>query len=1007
MARSTVHYANNETNNILKRLHNKLRPAGTPVERVEYIIELLLLRVFEVKLKQEEAFFDLRALFDGEDYRYLFSSLLTLSGDQVLTELNKRIFPFYANITAHARKVLAENPSAEIQDQLVLMEEVFANSNFTNNVKGGVVHEVIQLVNAIDEATILQTDLLGDAIESALSETGGTRDLGLHRTPDHIRKLMVEMVDPDFSDIIFDPATGTAGLLFDAFDYALDKAERTRNFPPAHIANQFYRMGLSGIEYSGRIRKMAAVNMYIRHLNPHNIEQGDSLRMFDPARDAETKTVILTNPPFGAERDQDSYPNVWEDFSREAETTILFVKLIYEHLKRGGRCAVVVSEGFMTWGQRSAVALRKLLLTETNLRAIISLPQGVFVSKGGAGPKTSILYFEKGQATEFVWFYKITNDGFTLGTNRKPMAGSQIPELLEIFKTVQQGIRPPDTRHSFCIPREWMETLDPRAADRLRDETRATVTERNAIKREKRAADLEKQRAANKMTDAQIQEKLEQFDALAAIQVESEIAKALDNAHTYSFNLPNYRSNLAPAQLQQWRALVAEIEPQNGTSIEARYHALQTADSETALRILASFDPQNALEVDIASAYLMRIGEDGAHGNAALQGLGDLLRKGTRYPFVALRDYLVLDADKIKPSNMPEAIFTVLGVSNETGIFINEKLVGAEIRQSYYRVRTNQFCYNPYRVNVGSIGLNEFDYENQIISGAYNVFGVNEAELSPKYLFALFKSKPFIEFVNDKASGGVRMDFKIEYLQDWQIPLPPLEVQQEIVSAIEKQRQIIAGASGIEKSFSIEIELQNDLILTPIGEAVIDTRNGWSPVCHGGPQAVLTISCLQNGKIDFTQLKFTSETTKSVEKYFVREGDFFYSRGNTKELVALAAIAVAPVPNRIVFSDLLTRVEFDGDKILPEFAVYLFNSNLGRKYFGSVPEGGAPNMVKVSQEYMSNFRVPYFGQVQKQKEIVERLDMQINALEGVRLLRVQAEQRIEKILAEVWGEEDE
>ena len=89
MGRSTVHYADNETNNTLKRLHNKLRPAVTPVERVEYIIELLLLRIFEAKLKQDGTFTPLRKLFEGENYRLLFSHLLSLTGDQILSELNK------------------------------------------------------------------------------------------------------------------------------------------------------------------------------------------------------------------------------------------------------------------------------------------------------------------------------------------------------------------------------------------------------------------------------------------------------------------------------------------------------------------------------------------------------------------------------------------------------------------------------------------------------------------------------------------------------------------------------------------------------------------------------------------------------------------------------------------------------------------------------------------------------------------------------------------------------
>ena len=186
MARSTVHYADKETNNILKKLHNKLRPAGTPVQRVEYIIELLLLRIFEVKLVQDP------------EFEQLFSSLLSLPNDQILAALNTRFFPFYAHILSQARKVWEGNLSTKVQDQLILIEEVFGNSNFTNNVTSGNMAEIIGLVAELDSERLLKTDLLGDAIESALSETGGTKDIGLHRTPDHIRQFMVGLAAPTF-----------------------------------------------------------------------------------------------------------------------------------------------------------------------------------------------------------------------------------------------------------------------------------------------------------------------------------------------------------------------------------------------------------------------------------------------------------------------------------------------------------------------------------------------------------------------------------------------------------------------------------------------------------------------------------------------------------------------------------------------------------------------------------------------------------------------------------------
>jgi type I restriction-modification system DNA methylase subunit len=124
-----------------------------------------------------------------------------------------------------ARQVFEGNLPQKVQDQLVLIEEVFSNSNFTNNVNSGNLGEVISIVaNDIEESRLLKTDLLGDAIESVLSETGGTKDVGLFRTPDHIRQFMTGLIESTFDDQIFDPACGTGGF---SFNYLIISAKRS------------------------------------------------------------------------------------------------------------------------------------------------------------------------------------------------------------------------------------------------------------------------------------------------------------------------------------------------------------------------------------------------------------------------------------------------------------------------------------------------------------------------------------------------------------------------------------------------------------------------------------------------------------------------------------------------------------------------------------------------------------------------------------------------------------
>ncbi len=150
-----------------------------------------------------------------------------------------------------------------------------------------------------------------------------------------------------------------------------------------------------------------------------------------------------------------------------------------------------------------------------------------------------------------------------------------------------------------------------------------------------------------------------------------------------------------------------------------------------------------------------------------------------------------------------------------------------------------------------------------------------------------------------------------------------------------------------------------------------------------------------------TEVKFTSLSRDDIERFYVAEGDFFYSRGNTPELVALAGIA-RNVHNKVVFPDLLTRVKFDEALILPEYAVFLFNSKIGRQYFGNVPLGASSSMVKVSQDYMAGFAVPFMGEIAKQLEIISQLKKHNETLELLTSLKKISNQHISELISKIW-----
>ncbi len=1046
MGRSTVHYADNKTNNALKKLHNKLRPAGTPVQRVEYIIELLLLRIFETKIKQDDEFKPLRKLFSS-NYKWknpktgkeesnenrLFSFLPTVSNNQILTELNDNFFPFYSSIMNSARQVFNGNLPQKVQDQLVLIEEVFSNSNFTNNVNSGNLGEVISIVaNDIEESRLLKTDLLGDAIESALSETGGTKDVGLFRTPDHIRQFMTALVEPDFDDIIFDPACGTGGFLFDAFEFVMRGVDSSRewpgekghtelrkwfdnyfksnklDFPTIEQTTQFYRSGVTGIEYLGMIRKMAAINFYIRGLNPHNIEQGDSLAKYSPVTDHETKSIIIANPPFGAERDQEAYPDVWQEFSKESETTILFVKLMFEHLKQGGKCAVVVSEGFNTWDQFSAKALRKMLLDEAQLKAVISLPQGLFVSKSGQGPKTSILLFEKGGKTDWTWFYKITNDGYTMGTNRKEQKGNQLVECLNLYhKYVKNGEQPPVSKNQFCIPAEWIKTLDPRIKERIRKETRIALAEKGKKERAKKEKELDKKIKAKKITEVDKQKELKTFDNMLENRIQNEIAKRIDKAHNYSFNLANYKSTLSQNQITEWTEALKHIEPNGVHTLDEIYKKLNNSKQQNSLPYLKKLNPANALEFDIAREYINNLEKNYLAKQKELYSIKEIINSKQKYPYVKLKEILIEYKNFIQIEN--KKTYKQLTVSKTGIVKLRAMLLGEEIatkRQNEIQNKGIEYLiYSRLGLHTGAIGFIPEYLNDSIVSTDFPVFNSIE---NIKYLAYILQSQIFVKKVIDKnPTGAAQKRFNQKDFLEFEIPLPSLEEQNDIVEQIEKQKAIIEGADKIignwtlSKSDFIESNVKyHELTIedfAKIGTGSTPSRQV-KEYFVGNNNWVLTSEVAMNEIFETTEKLSDDAILDYGLKIYPKETILIamYGQGKTRGQSALLRIPASITQN---CGAIVVNQEVAIPKYVWYYLMAIYDKIRGQDYSGA----GVPHL---NLTIVKKIKIP-LPSLDVQNKIVLEIESKLKVLEGLRKMKSEAKKKIEKILAGVWGVETE
>lgn len=300
----------------------------------------------------------------------------------------------------------------------------------------------------IDTFTYDHSERLGDAFEYLLSVLGSQGDAGQFRTPRHIIDFMVEIIDPKKTEVILDPACGTAGFLISAYKHILkrnstgvtngngtstkgDAAEQALESPmryPGDLLQPEDRTRLArsikGYDISPDMVRLSLVNLYLHGFADPKVEEYDTLTSED--KWTEMADVILANPPFMSPKGGIKPHTRFQVQSKRSE--VLFVDYIAEHLTPSGRAAIVVPEGIIFQSQSAYVALRKMLV-ENHLAAVISLPAGVFNPYSGV--KTSVLILDRAvaKASGHVAFFKIENDGFALGTQRKAVKGSQLAQV--------------------------------------------------------------------------------------------------------------------------------------------------------------------------------------------------------------------------------------------------------------------------------------------------------------------------------------------------------------------------------------------------------------------------------------------------------------------------------------------------------------------------------------------------------------------------------------------------
>ncbi|MBA3811076.1 MAG: SAM-dependent DNA methyltransferase [Caulobacteraceae bacterium] len=327
-----------------------------------------------------------------------------------------------------------------------------------------------KVVDKLDRVPMAGRDTKGDVYEYMLGKIATAGQNGQFRTPRHIIALMVELMEPTPKDTICDPAAGTCGFLIAAAEYL--RAHNPEIFRDPALRKHFHEAAFHGFDFDPTMLRIGSMNMILHGVENPTIVARDSLSE-DIAGEKDRYSLILANPPFAGSLDYEQTAKDLQQVVKTKKTELLFLALFLRLLKVGGRAAVIVPDGVLFGSSTAHKALRRMLVEDHKLDAVISLPSGVF--RPYAGVSTAILCFTKTGVggTDNVWFYDLKADGWSLDDKRQPLLSedklgptpeadltaadhdkNNLPDVVERWEERDRAERDrPRTAQSFCVPK--------------------------------------------------------------------------------------------------------------------------------------------------------------------------------------------------------------------------------------------------------------------------------------------------------------------------------------------------------------------------------------------------------------------------------------------------------------------------------------------------------------------------------------------------------------------------
>lgn len=389
----------------------------TVIEQITFLMFARLLDITEARNEKRASRTGQAAkpIFGPEQQALRWSHFKNLPGEQMLPLVREKVFPHLKTAVSEGAKLGEYMKDA----QLLIVKHSL----------------LVSAVSMIDDLPLTEGDTKGDLYEYLLSKLTTAGINGQFRTPRHVIRLMVELVEPRPDELVADPACGTGGFLVSVLEYLYHRYSSVEGIITNEVTGEKIYTGdllephrshirgpmLNGFDFDATMLRIAGMNLLLHGVDAPEIHYQDALSTnfseHFPTAASECFDVILANPPFKGSLDPDDiHPSLLRAVKTK-KTELLFVVLMLRMLKRGGRCAVVVPDGVLFNSSKAHKTLRQLLIEENEVQAVIALPSGVF--KPYAGVSTAILVFTKGGRTDHVWFYDVEADGRSLDDKRQ------------------------------------------------------------------------------------------------------------------------------------------------------------------------------------------------------------------------------------------------------------------------------------------------------------------------------------------------------------------------------------------------------------------------------------------------------------------------------------------------------------------------------------------------------------------------------------------------------------